>query len=165
MLLELYDRIYLAWLATTDDKVVGPKVTTDAVYEMWDSFTLNIHKTTGTSYDQKHSSKNYIDSNFGIFLTDLFNVRMIMQFINNNMTTLSSAMRNVWEFMMDNIGLILYFIETLVSVVLVSGSTVFGFVIDIVSNKFRYYQKHLIDVHCKRMTFVNSLQFVRYFLC
>jgi hypothetical protein len=47
MILELYDRIYLAWLATNDDSTIGPKVTSDAVYQMWDSFTLNIHKATG----------------------------------------------------------------------------------------------------------------------
>ena len=47
MLLELYDRVYLAWLATNDDNVIGPKVTSDAVYQMWDSFTLNMHKATG----------------------------------------------------------------------------------------------------------------------
>lgn len=70
-------------------------------------------------------------------VADLFNVHMITQFINNNMTTLSSAMRNVWEFTLDNIGLILYFLETLISVVLVSGSTVFSFIIDIVSEKFQ----------------------------
>lgn len=47
MLLELYDRIYLAWLASTDDATIGPKVTSDAVYQIWDSLTLNIHKATG----------------------------------------------------------------------------------------------------------------------
>lgn len=46
-MLELWDRIYQAWLVNTDGKIIGPKVTSDAVYEIWDSFTLNIQKTSG----------------------------------------------------------------------------------------------------------------------
>lgn len=48
LLLELWDRIYQAWLVNTDGKVIGPKVTSDAVYEIWNSFTLNMKKTSGT---------------------------------------------------------------------------------------------------------------------
>lgn len=55
------------------------------------------------------------------------NMNTIMQFINNNMTTFSSAIKNVWDFTIDNVGLILYFLETLISIVLVSGFTVFSF--------------------------------------
>lgn len=60
------------------------------------------------------------------------NVNTLMQFVNNNMTTLSSAVRNVWEFTIDNIGLVLYLLETLLSAVFVSGFTVFSFIIDLV---------------------------------
>lgn len=49
------------------------------------------------------------------------------------MTTLSSAMRNIWEFTVDNIGLVLYLIETLISIILISGTTVLTFMIDMVS--------------------------------
>ncbi len=45
--LELWDRIYQAWLASNAENIVGPKVTSDAVYQIWDSFTLNILKTSG----------------------------------------------------------------------------------------------------------------------
>lgn len=55
-----------------------------------------------------------------------------MQFVNNNMTTLSSAMRNVWDFTIDNVSLVLYLLEALLSIVFVSGFTVFTFFIDLV---------------------------------
>lgn len=61
------------------------------------------------------------------------------------MTTLSSAMRNIWDFTIDNIGLILYLIETLISIILVSGSTVFTFMIDMVSREsWRTKSKYVI---------------------
>lgn len=51
IVLELWDRIYQAWLVnSSDENVVGPKVTSDAVYQIWDSLTLNIQKTPGTYY-------------------------------------------------------------------------------------------------------------------
>lgn len=89
---------------------------------------------------------------------------MIMQFINNNMTTLSSAMRNVWEFVIDNIGLILYFLETLISVVLVSGSTVFSFIIDIVSENLlpkvmQYILGEKVTLYVESHSLLNSMKF------
>ncbi|XP_065207429.1 transmembrane protein 245 [Planococcus citri] len=110
IVLELWDRIYQAWLVnSSDDNIVGPKVTSDAVYQIWDSLTLNIQKTP-----------------------EIMNVNTLMQFVNNNMTTLSSAVKNVWEFTVDNIGLVLYLLETLLSAVFVSGFTVFSLIIDLI---------------------------------
>lgn len=47
IVLELWDRVYQAWMVNTDDNIIGPKVTSDAVYQIWDSFAINIQKTPG----------------------------------------------------------------------------------------------------------------------
>lgn len=154
-MLELYDRIYQAWIASNDDNVVGPKVTSDAVYQIWDRFTLNIHQASGKP--SRFFSRLFLPNVLAIWqilmLPDLLNMRTIMQFLNNNMTTLSSAMRNVWDFTVDNVGLILYLFETLISIILVSGSTVFSFMIDMVSAESR-----IITIHDSVFLILNKLK-------
>lgn len=69
------------------------------------------------------------------------------------MTTLSSAVRNVWEFTVDNIGLVLYLLETLLSAVFVSGFTVFSFIIDLVNILIRFFLQYFT------CTFFHRVQF------
>lgn len=143
LLLELWDRIYQAWLVNTDGKIIGPKVTSDAVYEIWDSFTLNIQKTSGTTFLSIFFFFFLANFWWNLFLyfAELMNMNTIMQFVNNNMTTLSSAMRNVWDFTIDNVSLVLYLLEALLSIVFVSGFTVFTFFIDLVRKLTCYMSK------------------------
>ncbi len=66
------------------------------------------------------------------------NMNTIMQFLNNNMTTLSSAVKNIWDFIVDNVGLVVYLLQASLSLVFMSGSAVFSFFIDLVGRYIFY---------------------------
>lgn len=48
-ILELWDRVYQAWMMSSAEPSVGPTVTTGAVFASWDNFIDGIQKTPGTS--------------------------------------------------------------------------------------------------------------------
>lgn len=47
--LELWDRIYQAWMMTSNDApgAIGPQVSSSAVYASWESFLDGVMKTPG----------------------------------------------------------------------------------------------------------------------
>lgn len=46
--LELWDRIYQAWMMNAlEQKSMGPKVTSTAVYQTWHHFLDSVQKTPG----------------------------------------------------------------------------------------------------------------------
>jgi hypothetical protein len=48
-ILELWDRVYQAWMMSSTEPVVGPTVNTGAVFASWDNFIDGIQKTPGTT--------------------------------------------------------------------------------------------------------------------
>ena len=46
-ILELWDRVYQAWLMSSTEKSMGPVVTKEAVFASWDNFMDGMQKTPG----------------------------------------------------------------------------------------------------------------------
>jgi hypothetical protein len=46
-ILELWDRVYQAWMMSSAEPSVGPTVTTGAVFASWDKFIDGMQKTPG----------------------------------------------------------------------------------------------------------------------
>jgi hypothetical protein len=48
-ILELWDRVYQAWMMSYSEPAVGPTVSTGAVFASWDNFIDGIQKTPGNT--------------------------------------------------------------------------------------------------------------------
>jgi hypothetical protein len=46
-ILDLWDRVYQAWMMSSAQPSVGPSVTTGAVFSSWDNFMDGVQKTPG----------------------------------------------------------------------------------------------------------------------
>lgn len=46
-ILDLWDRVYQAWMMSSTEPSVGPTVTTGAVFDSWDNFMDGMQKTPG----------------------------------------------------------------------------------------------------------------------
>jgi hypothetical protein len=46
-ILELWDRVYQAWMMSSAEQSVGPTVTTGAVFTSWNNFIDGMQKTPG----------------------------------------------------------------------------------------------------------------------
>lgn len=46
-ILDLWDRVYQAWMMSSGEPSVGPTVTTGAVFTSWDNFMDGMQKTPG----------------------------------------------------------------------------------------------------------------------
>lgn len=133
IVLELWDRVYQAWFINSyDNTVTGPKVTSEAVYQMWDQLTSNVKNTPSLG------------------------TNAVMNFVNDNMAILLSTTSAVWEFVKDNVGLVLYLLQNLLYVVFISSSTVFGFFIDIV-----VFLTALFYLLNSSGTFYKPMEFIR----
>lgn len=54
--LELWDRVYQAWVMTSLEQSIGPKVTSSAVFQTWGQFLDGIQKTPGMYLFLFHST-------------------------------------------------------------------------------------------------------------
>lgn len=108
--LELWDRIYQAWMMNAlEQKSVGPKVTSTAVYQTWHHFLDGVQKTP-----------------------ELINMNTLNDLLRNNMATLTSGLESVWELIKGNASLLMYAITTVFSVIFSHGFAVLNFFIGMI---------------------------------
>ncbi|XP_034243899.1 transmembrane protein 245 isoform X1 [Thrips palmi] len=107
--LELWDRIYQAWMMTSTDVpgAMGPRVSSSAVYASWESFLDGVMKTP-----------------------ELLNLDGLMQFGKENVGMLSSLLESLWDILKGNVSLLFQSSVTIFSVVLGGGSAVINFIIN-----------------------------------
>lgn len=108
--LELWDRIYQAWMMNAlEQKSVGPKVTSSAVYQTWHHFLDGVQKTP-----------------------ELINMNTLNDILQNNMATLTSGLESLWELIKGNASLFMYAVTTVFSVVFSHGFAVLNFFISMI---------------------------------
>lgn len=107
--LELWDRVYLAWMAQSSDVpgAFGPQVSSSAVYASWENFVDGVMKTP-----------------------ELMNLDGLMQFGKENVGMLTSLMESLWDILKGNVSLLFQSSVTIFSVVLGGGSAVINFIIN-----------------------------------
>ncbi|XP_012227122.1 transmembrane protein 245 isoform X2 [Linepithema humile] len=107
--LELWDRLYQAWMMSNTENLVGPTVDIMSAYSAWES----LKESLGTP-----------------FL--LFNMASIQNFAKENIGILMSVLDSVWGIVKGNMSVILTIFTELFYIVLMSGSAVLNFVLSTV---------------------------------
>lgn len=107
--LELWDRVYQAWVMTSLEQSIGPKVTSSAVFQTWGQFLDGVQQTPG-----------------------LINVKNLKSLVMENMATLSSGLESVWVILKGNASVLLQAVTTLLSVVVSHGAALLGFFINMI---------------------------------
>lgn len=107
--LELWDRIYQAWMNSDSDQSHGPKVTSDAVQKTWNNFIDDLQKSP-----------------------EMFNISGLMSFVNQNVGTLISLLDSIWSIVKGNISLVLGSFSAIVSVLLGGGTAVLNFILNVI---------------------------------
>lgn len=131
--LELWDRIYQAWMMTSTDVPgsMGPKVSSSAVYASWESFLDGVMKTP-----------------------ELLNLDGLMQFGKENVGMLSSLLESLWDILKGNVSLLFQSSVTIFSVVLGGGSAVINFLINSVSTGFNIFFNSKKYMYCLDMQWI-----------
>ncbi|XP_032664571.1 transmembrane protein 245 isoform X2 [Odontomachus brunneus] len=108
--LELWDRLYQAWMMSEDNNIIGPTVDITSAYNAWESLKEGFEKTP----------------------LQMFNMTGIQNFIKENIGILMSVLDSVWSIVRGNMSIILTIFTELFYVVLMSGSAVLNFVLSTV---------------------------------
>ncbi|PNF24150.1 Transmembrane protein 245 [Cryptotermes secundus] len=108
-ILELWDRVYQAWLMSSTEPSVGPTVTTGAVFSSWNNFIDGMQKTP-----------------------ELFNVNAMVTFAKENVETLMSVLDSVWSILKGNLSLAFYSFTALIGIVFGGGTAVLNFILNMV---------------------------------
>ncbi|RZF38928.1 hypothetical protein LSTR_LSTR015708 [Laodelphax striatellus] len=108
--LELWDRTYQYWIASTLEKQsMGPKVTSTAVFDSWGRFVNGFQKTP-----------------------ELISIDRIKSLLMDNMAVLSSSFDSLWLIVKGNISLLFYGVTTFFSVIISHGAALLGFFINMI---------------------------------
>uniref|UniRef100_A0A1B6CUZ8 Transmembrane protein 245 n=1 Tax=Clastoptera arizonana TaxID=38151 RepID=A0A1B6CUZ8_9HEMI len=108
--LDLWDRVYQAWIMNAlEEKTIGPKVTSKAVYQTWYHFLDGFQKTP-----------------------ELMNMKTLSQLLQNNTETLKGGLESLWDIAKGNASILLHAISTMLSVLFNHGFAVFNFFISMV---------------------------------
>ncbi|KDR24460.1 transmembrane protein 245 isoform X2 [Zootermopsis nevadensis] len=108
-ILDLWDRVYQAWMMSSGEPSVGPTVTTGAVFTSWDNFMDGMQKTP-----------------------ELFNVNAMVAFAKENVETLMSVLDSVWSIFKGNLSLAFYSFTALIGILFGGGTAVLNFILNMV---------------------------------
>lgn len=108
-ILDLWDRVYQAWMMSSQEASVGPAVTPGAVFASWDNFMDGVQKTP-----------------------ELFNVNAMVAFAKENVETLMSVLESVWGIFKGNMSLAFYSFTALIGIVFGGGTAVLNFILNMV---------------------------------
>ncbi|KAJ9599934.1 hypothetical protein L9F63_009762 [Diploptera punctata] len=112
-ILELWDRVYQAWLMSSTEKTVGP------VFETFAALS-------------KMSDLEDFDHVFDIVVYEIFNVNAMIAFAKENVEMLMSLLESVWSILKDNMSLALHSFTAMLSIVFGGGTAVLNFILDMV---------------------------------
>lgn len=73
------------------------------------------------------------------FVSDIFNLNSLTNFLRQNVDTLFSLVESVWTIVKGNVSLVIGFSSTFLSVVLGGGTAVFNFILNVVSNHTKIF--------------------------
>ncbi|XP_014232142.1 transmembrane protein 245 isoform X1 [Trichogramma pretiosum] len=109
--LELWDRLYQAWMMSTNDEdMIGPTVNAHVAYSAWES----------------------IKDGFGKTPLHLFNMTSIQNFAKENIGILMSVLDSIWSIVKGNMSVVVSIVTELLYIVLISGSAVLNFALSMV---------------------------------
>lgn len=136
-LLELWDRVYQAWLSNND---VGPQVNAAAIEQSWRTFVDDITKTPGSDdcplalYYGAHRNNGVSDIyNILYYISGIFNTSGLVDFAKQNVGTLMALLDSLWSLFKGNITLVLGSLTSVTSVLLGGSTAVLNFILGMVS--------------------------------
>ncbi|XP_044728821.1 transmembrane protein 245 [Chrysoperla carnea] len=107
--LELWDRVYQSWISADNSNIIGPTVTSMAVENSWNTFLEDLRKSP-----------------------EMFNLSAIIEFLKQNVGTMTSLLESVWSILKGNISLVLGSFSAFVSIILGGGTAVLNFILNVI---------------------------------
>ncbi|XP_068081448.1 transmembrane protein 245 isoform X2 [Anabrus simplex] len=108
--LELWDRIYQSWMASNSEaNIVGPTVTSGAVFTSWGNIVDSVQKTP-----------------------ELFNMQAVITFAQDNVGMLLTVWDSIWNIFKGNITLAADFCTALLAILFGGGTAVVNFFVNLI---------------------------------